>query len=98
VNFYHFANIRKAININKRFLKNFYTFFFLPNGIILQWVLGLVAKIKKYLNKFVLPYMAYNQTWLNFFMDDHEKDYKIEKIKRLKKSLMSLLLSPFIIH
>ncbi len=31
-------------------------------------------------------------------MDDHEKDYKIEKIKRLKKSLMSLLLSPFIIH
>jgi hypothetical protein len=42
--------------------------------------------------------MAYSQTWLNFFMDDHEKDYKIEKIKRLKKSLMSLLLSPFIIH
>jgi len=31
-------------------------------------------------------------------MDDHEKDYKIENIKRLKKSLMSLLLSPFIIH
>jgi len=31
-------------------------------------------------------------------MDDVEKDYKIEKMKRLKKSLMSLLLSPFTIH
>jgi len=31
-------------------------------------------------------------------MDDLEKDYKIEKIKRLKKSMMSLLLSSFIIH
>jgi hypothetical protein len=31
-------------------------------------------------------------------MDDLEEDYKIEKMKRLKKSLMSLLLSPFIIH
>jgi hypothetical protein len=31
-------------------------------------------------------------------MDDLEEDYKIEKIKRLKKLLMSSLLSPFIIH
>ncbi len=31
-------------------------------------------------------------------MDDLEEDYKIEKMKRLKKSWMSLLLSPFIIH
>jgi hypothetical protein len=31
-------------------------------------------------------------------MDDLEEDYKIEKIKRLKNSLMPLLLSPFIIH
>jgi hypothetical protein len=31
-------------------------------------------------------------------MDDLEEDYKIEKMKRLKKSLMSLLLSPFIIN
>jgi len=38
------------------------------------------------------------KTWLNFLVDDLEKDYKIEKIKRLKKSLMSLLLSPFITH
>jgi len=29
-------------------------------------------------------------------MDDVEEDYKIEKLKRLKKSLMSLLLSSFI--
>jgi hypothetical protein len=28
-------------------------------------------------------------------MDDLEKSYKIEKMKRLKKSLVSLLLSPF---
>jgi len=31
-------------------------------------------------------------------MDDFEEDYKIEKMKRLKNSLMSLLLSPFIIY
>jgi hypothetical protein len=31
-------------------------------------------------------------------MDDLEEDYKIEKNKKIKKSLMSLLLSPFIIH
>jgi hypothetical protein len=31
-------------------------------------------------------------------VDDLEEDYKIEKIKRLRKSLMSLVLSPFIIH
>jgi hypothetical protein len=31
-------------------------------------------------------------------MDDLEEDSKFEKIIRLKKSLMSLLLSPFIIH
>ncbi len=30
-------------------------------------------------------------------MDDLKEDYKIEKIK-IKKNLMSLLLSPFIIH
>jgi hypothetical protein len=30
-------------------------------------------------------------------MDDLEEDYKIEKMKRLKKTLMSLL-SQFIIH
>jgi hypothetical protein len=28
-------------------------------------------------------------------MDDFEEDYKIEKMKSLKKSLMSVLLSPF---
>jgi hypothetical protein len=31
-------------------------------------------------------------------MDDLEEDYKIEKMKRFEKSLMSLLLSRFIIH
>jgi len=31
-------------------------------------------------------------------MDNLEENYKIERMKRLKKSLMSLLLSPFIIH
>jgi len=31
-------------------------------------------------------------------MDDFEKEYKFEKMKRLKKSLMSLLLSAFKIY
>jgi len=31
-------------------------------------------------------------------MDDLEEDFLNEKMKRLKKSLMTLLLSPFIIH
>jgi hypothetical protein len=31
-------------------------------------------------------------------MDALEEDYKVEKIKRLNNSLMSSLLSPFIIH
>jgi hypothetical protein len=38
------------------------------------------------------------KTWLNVFICDLEEDYNIEKMKRLKKSLISLLLSPFIIH
>jgi len=38
------------------------------------------------------------KTWLNFLVDDLEENYKIEKIKRLKKSLLLLLLLPFIIH
>jgi hypothetical protein len=33
-----------------------------------------------------------------FFMDDREEDYKNFKILKLKKLLMPLLLSPFIIH
>jgi hypothetical protein len=41
--------------------------------------------------------MAYSQNMAKvFYMDDLEEDYIIEKRKRLKKSLMSLLLSPFI--
>jgi len=31
-------------------------------------------------------------------MDDLEENLKFEKMKGLKKSLMSLLLSPFVIH
>jgi len=31
-------------------------------------------------------------------MDDFEENYKIEKMKRLKMSLMSLLLFPFTIY
>jgi hypothetical protein len=38
------------------------------------------------------------KTWLNVFMVDLEEDYNIEKIKRLKRSLMSLLLLRFIFH
>jgi hypothetical protein len=46
-------------------------------------VLGLVAKIYKYFNKFVPPCIAY--TWLNVFMDDFEENYKIEKNENIKK-------------
>jgi hypothetical protein len=42
--------------------------------------------------------MVYNKNMVKFFMNILEEDYKIEKIKKLKKSLMSLLLSPFIIY
>jgi len=39
--------------------------------------------------------MASIQNMVYFLVDDFEEDYKIEKIN---KSLMSLLLSPFIVH
>jgi hypothetical protein len=42
--------------------------------------------------------MAYNQNMVKFFMNDLEEDYKIEENQRMEKSLMSSLLSPFIIH
>jgi heme/copper-type cytochrome/quinol oxidase subunit 1 len=41
---------------NIYFLINFFS-----NYIILQWVLGLVTKMYKYFNKFILPYMVYSQ-------------------------------------
>ncbi len=60
MNFHYFANIERAIKINN-FLK-IYTL----NDIILQWVLGFVIKILKYFNKFVCPYIAYNQNMAKF--------------------------------
>jgi len=48
VNFHHFANIKKTININKGFhILNLKIYIFLKNDIILQWILGLVIKIFK---------------------------------------------------
>jgi hypothetical protein len=42
--------------------------------------------------------MAYSQNMAKIsYMDDLEENYKIEKMKRFKKSLMSILLSQFII-
>jgi len=76
----------------------FFTFLFFLNDIILQWVLELVAKIYKYFNKFAPPIWFIAKTWLNCFMDDLQENYRIEKMKRLKNSSMSLLLSTFIIH
>jgi len=35
----------------------------------------------------MLPYMAYTQNMVNFFMDDLEEDFKIEKMKRIKNHL-----------
>jgi hypothetical protein len=34
------------------------------------------------------------KTWLSFLVDDFEEHYKVEKIKRQKKSLMSLYCTP----
>jgi len=45
VNFHHFSNIKRAININKKSFKYFFTFLYFLNDIILQWVLGHVTKI-----------------------------------------------------
>ncbi len=45
-----------------------------------------------------MQYRLQPKPWLNYFMDDLEENYKIEKMKRLKKSLMSLLLSPLFIY
>jgi hypothetical protein len=63
VNFHNFRNIRKDININKRFL---ILKIFLHDK-SLYFFLGLVAKILKYFNKFVPPYMANNQNMVKLF-------------------------------
>jgi hypothetical protein len=52
------------------------------------------TKILKYFHKFVLPIWFIAKPWLKFFINDLEEDYIIEKMKKLKYSLMSLLLSP----
>jgi hypothetical protein len=52
------------------------------NDIIFKWVLGFVIKILRYFNKFVRHISLITNTCLNFLMDDLEKDYKIEKMKR----------------
>jgi hypothetical protein len=51
------------------------------NDIILQWLLGLIAKKEKYFNKFILPYtsMSIAKTWLYFIVDDFEEHQKFEK-------------------
>jgi hypothetical protein len=63
MDFHHFANIKKAINVNKRFFFLNYTFL---DYIILQSIIKLVAKIVKYFNKIVLPYMGYSQNMAKF--------------------------------
>jgi len=63
----------------------------------LQWVLGLVTKYKYILINLYLHIWLILKTWRNFLVDDLEENYKIEKIKRFKKSLLLLLLLPFII-
>jgi hypothetical protein len=55
VNFHHFTNLKKAININKDFFSffqfNFFTILIFLNDIILQWVLGLLIEIYKYFHQ-----------------------------------------------
>ncbi len=46
-----------------------FTSLFILHYIILQWVLGLVAKIYKYFSKFV-PIWLIAKAWLNFLVDD----------------------------
>ncbi len=43
--------------------------------------LPFVVKIHKYFNKFYLHIWLRTKTWLNFLLDDLEKDCKIEKKK-----------------
>jgi len=58
----------------------------------------LYPKYKNIATNLYLHIWLVANTWLNVFMDDLEENYKIEKMKRLKKLLMSLLLSSSIIH
>jgi hypothetical protein len=62
VNFHHFANIKKAININKKiiYFLNITFFHILKKLYNSTMVLGFGTKIYKYFNKIVPPYMAYN--------------------------------------
>jgi len=39
----------------------------------------------KYFNKFVPPYMAYNQNMTKCFVDNLEEDFLNEKNKKIKK-------------
>jgi hypothetical protein len=66
LNFHHFANIRKAININKRFLIVFYILIFFKLYIYIQCVVGLVGKIFLKINKILLPYMVDSQNMFKF--------------------------------
>jgi hypothetical protein len=57
-----------------------------------------MTKIYKYLTNLYFHIWFIAKKWLNFFMDDLEVDYKIEKMKFKQNSLMSLLLSPLFIY
>jgi hypothetical protein len=71
-NFHHLQTQEEPSKSTKYFLVLkfyiFYNFTFKKNlnDIILQWVVGLVAKIYKYSNKFVPPCMVYSQNMAKF--------------------------------
>jgi hypothetical protein len=76
VNFHHFVNIRKAININKIFLNYI---FILKNKIYFKLynpTMGLktCSQNKKYLINVYLHIWVITKTWLNFLVNDLEED------------------------
>ncbi len=70
VNFHHFANIKKAININERS-------FILKKKINLLSLFGLYGGTNLYLHTWLIT-----KTWLSFLVDDCKENYEIEIIKK----------------
>jgi hypothetical protein len=81
MNFPPFCKHKKCHPHNEKVL-NFFTYLNFLNDIILQCVIELVAKIYNILTNL---YLHITRTLPNCFMDDLEEDYKIGKMKRLKK-------------
>ncbi len=100
MNFHHFANIRKAMNIKKRF-KIMFTFFYSSNDISWHWVPILVGKILKYLWKNLLSYMVSNQNMVKFSYGwswRRLQNWKNEKIWKIINAIIINIISNSFIY